>query len=95
VKGHPALTRGTASDIGRRARTRENRDGPMGIAARGRPARERTPRDVGADFKGLGVLPASGRSDLGMVRAGPDAEAAVRRARAHWSAGARVASRSA
>jgi hypothetical protein len=39
----------------------------MGIAARGRPARERTPRDVGADFKGLGVLPASIRSDLGMA----------------------------
>jgi hypothetical protein len=65
VKGHPALTRGTASGIGRRAHTGENRDGLKGIAARGRPARERTPHGVGADFKGLGVLPASGRSGLG------------------------------
>jgi hypothetical protein len=52
----------------------------MGITARSRSARARNPRDVGADFKGLGVLPASGRSDLGMARAGPDAEVAVRRA---------------
>jgi hypothetical protein len=95
VKGQTALTRGTASGIGRRVCTGENHDGPMGIAARGRTARERTPRDVDADFKGLGVLPASGRSDLRTARAGPNAEAAVRRARAHWSARARVALRSA
>jgi hypothetical protein len=67
----------------------------MGIAARGRPARKRTPHDVGADFKGLIVLPASRRSDLETAGAGPEAEAAVRCAQAHWSAGARVASRSA
>jgi hypothetical protein len=29
-----------------------------------------------ADFKGLRVLPASGRNGLGKVRAGPDVEAA-------------------
>jgi hypothetical protein len=54
---------------------RENRDGPKGIAARGRPAREETPRGKGADFKGRGVLPASGRGGLGKARAGPDCEA--------------------
>jgi hypothetical protein len=58
-------------------------------------ARARTPRVVGVDFKGLGVLPASGRSDLGTAQADPDVEATVRRARACWSAGAQVASRSA
>jgi hypothetical protein len=43
-----------------------------------------------ADFKGLGVIPASGRNDLGKARAGPDAEAvgvARKRAGTRGSAG--------
>jgi hypothetical protein len=78
-KGHPALTRRTTSGIGRRARTGKNRDGLKGIAARSRPERERTPRGVGMDFKGLEVLPASGRSGLGKARAGPNCEAGAAR----------------
>jgi hypothetical protein len=38
------------------------------------------------DFKGLGVLPASGRSGLGKARAGPDAEVGATHAQARWSA---------
>jgi hypothetical protein len=90
-KGHLALTRGTASGIGRCARTGKNRDGLKGIAARGRPERERTPRGVGADFKGLGVLPASGRSGLGKARAGPNCEAGAARAQRAPSAQRRPA----
>jgi hypothetical protein len=41
----------------------------MGSTARARPARARTPCGVGADFKGLGVLPTSGRNGLGQLRA--------------------------
>jgi hypothetical protein len=40
----------------------------MGSAVRGRPARARTPRGVGADFKGFEVLQASGRNCLGQLR---------------------------
>jgi hypothetical protein len=54
----------------------------MGITTRGRLARARTPRGVGADFKGLGVLPALGRSGLRKARAGPDAEVGAAHARA-------------
>jgi hypothetical protein len=54
-------------------------------------ARARTPHGVGVDFKGLGVLPASGRCGLGKARAGPDAEVAGAHARARGCAGARAA----
>jgi hypothetical protein len=57
--------------------------------------RARTPRGVGADFKGLGVLPASRSSGLGKARVGPDAEVGAAHARACGRAGARAASRSA
>jgi hypothetical protein len=68
VKGHQALTRGTASGLDRRAR-RGNPRRTGGHRRARMAAWARTPHGMGADFKGLGVLPASGRSDLGTARA--------------------------
>jgi hypothetical protein len=62
-------------------------------AVRGWRRRARTPCGVGADFKGLGVLPALGRSGLGKARVGPDVEVGVAHARARWSAGGVVVCR--
>jgi hypothetical protein len=53
------------------------------LTSQARHAAGTTPQgDPGcADFMGLGVLPASGRSNLGKMRAGPDCEAGAARAR--------------
>jgi hypothetical protein len=61
---HLTVTRGTASGIGRRARTGEHRDGPPGIAGCGRPAKERAPRGVGGDFKTSECSPPRDRAAL-------------------------------
>jgi hypothetical protein len=77
----PTLTRGTASSLDRRAR-RENPRRTGGQRRARMVARARTPRGVGADFKGLGVLPTSGRSGLKTAQGGPDADVGAAHARA-------------
>jgi hypothetical protein len=65
AKEHPTLTRGTASGIGRSARTGEHCDGPQGITECGQPAKERAPRGVGADFKASECSPPRDRAASG------------------------------
>jgi hypothetical protein len=59
---------GVGRRLGRRARVQGRRaGGPLNQGSRGR-RRVREQRVVCADFKGLGVLPASGRNSLGKER---------------------------